>query len=238
MQAQFRLFLAGVAALVILVVLGTWYLGPNLLYLAFFAEGRNDPYLAMDFRKVAANYTTIMLEHEEAWRATFAADWQLTNVLEGRVGDEWPVLTLSSYDEAGSVVQFVTSASYRELLEQDPDFDHLIVGSFETLLTEPNPVLVVWMTREVKSGMHSLTRLISDLPADARIVWQGEITQVQGARDPQRSSAWEHGVIVGFNSLEGAVAYVSADSIKLERELVRSRVAELFLAIYVNRATN
>lgn len=235
MQAQLRLFLLSLTVVVCLIGVGIWYLGPSLLNLAFFAEGRSDPYLVLDFRQSAPGYETVIAP-EEDWRATFSGHWHLTHVLEGRVADEWPILTLSTYKEAGDVVQFVTSAGYRDLKDQSPDFDHHLLGSFASLNGDPNPVLVVWLAEEAKAERSSLTGFIADLPKSGSVVWQGEVSSVQSS--DLRLSPWDHGVIVGFNTLEDAVAYATAESIQVERAVVRSRVESLFLAIYVNAATD
>ena len=240
MQAQLRFLLLSAVIVIGLVLFGSWYFGANLLHLAFFAEGRSDPYLVLDFRTGGAGdgvgYEAALEASDEEWRADFSAHWRLANVLEGRVADEWPVLTLSTYREAAHVVQFVTSPAYRTLSEEDPNFAHRLLGSFETLKQDPSPVLVVWLAKEAKEGMYSLTRLITDLPDSASIVWQGEVSTVSVSEDV--ATEWQHGVIVGFDDLESAVAYATEENLRVERELVRSRVEAFLLAIYVNAAVN
>ena len=81
-----------------------------------------------------------------------------------------------------------------------------------------------------------LTRLIADLPSSAAIVWQGEVTTISASQE--FGSDWQHGVIVGFDDLESAAGYATGEDIHVEREIVRSRVRALMLAIYVNAATD
>ena len=133
MAAQLRFFVIVLIILIGVFGLGSWYLGPNLLHLAFFAEGRDEPYLTLDFRDDVVGYDMLKTSSEEDWQATFSGDWHLSSILEGRVEDEWAVLTLSTYAEAGDVVQFVTTNAYRELMDQNPDFDHHVLGSFTEL---------------------------------------------------------------------------------------------------------
>ena len=241
MQAQLRFLVFSAIIVIVLAAFGSRYFSTHLIHLAFFAEGRSDPYLVLDFRREGASadsgdlYEAALEVSDEDWRAVFSGHWKLANVLEGRVADEWPVLTLSTYGEAAHVVQFVTSPAYRGLVDQDPEFKHQMLGSLETLNQDPSPVLVVWLAREAKAGMYSLTRLISDLPGDGSIVWQGQVSTVTSSRD--RDQEWQHGVIVGFDDLESAVAYATSQDLQIEREIVRSRVESLLLAIYVNAAT-
>ncbi|NKB97285.1 MAG: hypothetical protein GKR90_02125 [Pseudomonadales bacterium] len=226
MQPQLKYFLAGLAGLVLLIGAGVAWLGPGLVQLAFFAEGRDEPYLVMDFYDGRKSYPQVLDQGEEAWGGKRMGGYQLAYLVEGQVADEWPALELIHFAEANSVVQFVTSGVYLDYQNAEENFEDIKLGSRELVVGETRKTIVLWMVEEVGEIARGIAAIKADLPPEVHIQWQGTVDGVQ------HETNWHHGIMLGFDSYDDAMTYLRRPETTLQRQMVRSRVQSVLLAVY------
>ena len=226
LQYQKKYFLAGLAGLILLVGLGVVWLGPGLVKLAFLADGRDEPYLVMDFYDGRKGYPQVLDGGEASWGGQRMGGYQLAYLVEGQVADEWPALEIIHFAQANSLVQFVTSGEYLAFQDAEERFETMKLGSRELLDGELSETIVLWMFEEVGEVARGIATIEGDLPAGVRILWQGAVDGVK------QETKWQHGIMLGFSSYDEGIRYLRSPETSLQRQLVRSRAHKVFLGIY------
>lgn len=231
MQPPLKYFVLGVILLASLIGGGVVWLGPNLVGLAFMADGSDEPYLVLDFNEGRRSYETMVATGQEEWDFESLASYSLAYVAEGHVADEWPRLDILRFTQANAVVQFVTSARYRDYKLQESDFAALKLGSHVVPKVNLQNTLILWLVEEVADQPHAMAAIQAGLPLNVSVLWNGGLAAVEtpalgvGAQ-------WQSGLLLGFNTYAEAMAYLRSGDTQSQRKVARSRARALMLAVY------
>lgn len=231
MQPPLKYFVAGLILLACLIGGGIVWLGPNLVGLAFMADVSDEPYLVLDFNDGRRSYEAMVTTGQEEWGFEPLASYSLAYVAEGHVVDEWPRLDVLRFSEANTVVQFVTSARYRDFKRQEIDFAALKLGSHDLPQGELQNTLILWLVEEVADQPHAMATIQAGLPVDVRVLWKGGLAAVETPA-LEVGAQWQSGLLLGFDTYTEAMAYLRSVATQTQRKVARTRARALMLAVY------
>jgi uncharacterized protein (DUF1330 family) len=190
-------FLGFLLLLLIIGLLGTWYMGPNLVRLAFDEERRNEPYYLLNFaagerdREYQSTYRAGLAELVVAdggqllWQAKTAA------LSEGRVEDEWQDVQLFEFPRAGDFVEMLTSSRYRSIVDEHPSVVRMMLGTSQgpdALATGQATVLsLLTATSEVDGSDAVIGQLFNNLSAyDGSLLWDAQVEDLEDQQSLNR----------------------------------------------------
>jgi len=217
-------FLGFLLVLVAVGLLGTWYLGPNLVSLAFDEERRNAPYYLLNF---AAGEPGV--EYQSTYRAALAelvvADggqllWHANTVQvsEGRVEDEWQDVQLFEFPHGGDFVEMLTSSSYRGIVDAHPAVSRMVLGTSaapDALAGGQATVLSLLTVDPEQSDTDvAIRRLLGNLSAyEGSLIWDTELA------DLEEEWPWNRVLLLAFPSLTQAENWLRDPATVTERAL-------------------
>jgi hypothetical protein len=231
-------FLAFLVLLGVLAVVGSWYLGPSLVGLAFDAERREAPYYVLSLvgrsepadvdERFASDLAELFVAGgaELLWRGT------TERVVKGRLQDEWLNAQLFAFPRGANFVELTTGGGYRDLLAAHEGASRLLLGS----PTEPDRMARgrIWVLNLIAedrqdrdaAGTDPMSSVIGDV-ADfgGGLVWDARVADLDD-RWP-----WNRLVLLGFaQPLEAEVWLSDAGTrteLALSMERIRHRVTLL-----------
>lgn len=217
-------FLVFLLVLVAIGLLGTWYLGPNLVSLAFDEERRNAPYYLLNFAAGESG-----ADYQSTYRAGLAELvskdggqllWQANTlqVSEGRVQDEWQDIQLFEFARGAEFVQMLTSSSYRGIVDAHPNVSRMLLGTSTPpdALAENRATVLSLLNVDPKQedSDDTIRRLFSNLRAyDGAVIWDTEVEDLEG-RWP-----WNRALMLTFPTLEQAENWLRDPVTVTERAL-------------------
>jgi uncharacterized protein (DUF1330 family) len=228
------LFVGLMLALVVVLGIGIWWLGPTLAHLAFVDARRDQAYVVVDLARPedldrhAARYGLPLIELVRSEEGELIGDYRLSHVMSGRVDDEWQRMQLYRFTAATDLVQVLTSTPYRVMFEQIEGTGSLKLGSFDLPKDAWRPAVVVWLVDQRDAGTLDPLRELVALAegAEGRLVWDAQVDAVE------RPGTWNRVVVVDFPDTETALAWLRSDTAATERTLSRSRVEGLALLVF------
>jgi uncharacterized protein (DUF1330 family) len=231
--AGFLLFLL---LLVVVGLLGTWYVGPSLVSLAFDEDRRDAPYYLLNF---AAGEQDV--EYQASYRAELAklvvADggqllWQAVTIQvpEGRVRDEWQNVALFEFPRGGEVVEMLTSSSYRGLDDAHPAVSRMLLGTSmapDALADGRATVLNLLTVGPEQDLADSVIRgLFGNLAAyDGSLIWEAELEDLED-RWP-----WNRALMLAFPTLERAESWLRDPGTVTQRALTATATRQSVILI-------
>jgi uncharacterized protein (DUF1330 family) len=217
-------FLAFLLVLVVVGLVGTWLLGPNLVSLAFDEERRNAPYYLLNFGAGEPG-----ADYQSTYRAGLAelvvTDggqllWQAitVQVSEGRVQDEWQDVQLFEFPRGGDFVEMLTSASYRGIVDAHPAVSRMLLGtsSAPDALAGGQATVLSLLTvgPEPSETDAAIRRLLGNLTGyEGSLIWDTPV------EDLQDESPWNRVLMLAFPTLEQAEGWLRDPATVTERAL-------------------
>ncbi len=218
-------FLAFLLVLVVVGLLGTWIVGPNLVSLAIDEERRNAPYYLLNFESG---------EHAIEYRSSYRSDlaelvvsdggqllWQALTiqVAQGRVQDEWQHVQLFEFPRGGDFVEMFTSSRYRAIVDAHPAVSRMLLGTSmppDALAGERATVLSLLTVDSEKDSMQAMIRhLLGNLASyDGTLIWDGEV------EDLEDQWPWNRVLMLAFPTLERAESWLRDPTTVTERALL------------------
>ena len=224
MQAQLKALLLSFSLITLIGGVVFTSMGPGLLELAFFDDDRSKAILVFDFHN-SQTYGQLLADESEQWERRGQGSYRLGEVLEGSVGDEWPRLDIGRYSEGRSVVQFVTSSRYREVIQLDDGFLSLKIGSRALMDGDFPSVMVPFFVEEVHAHANSLAGIVK--LGEEHLVWQGPVRVIE------HEAGWQQGFVLGFKTPSDAIVFLTRHDVRAERDIIRSQTRTLFVAVFV-----
>jgi hypothetical protein len=222
-------------AVVVLVGLGVWWVGPNLVNLAVFDSSRDKPYVLVDFVRSQSEdvYQARYLQPLAGLLASEGGEllgaYRLAHLVEGSVEDEWAYLNRLQVPRAQDLAQVMTSSPYRLMRDDIPGLHSVQLGSYELPVSNWRPALVVWLVeRRTDSLIDPLTSITAALgSSDGRIVWDAPVSALADGM------SWNRILVVDFAAQSSAFAWLRHIDMETSRALANARVKRLALAVYV-----
>jgi uncharacterized protein (DUF1330 family) len=217
-------FLAFLLVLVVIGLLGTWYLGPNLVSLAFDEERRDAPYYLLSFA---------IDETAQAFEASFRGDlaelvvadggrllWQAktVQVSEGRVEDEWQDVQLFEFPRGAELVGMLTSTGYRDIVDAHPGASRMLLGTStapDALAGNQAAVLSLVRVDPQREPVDSARRrLLGNLSAyEGTMIWDAEVV------DLEHRWPWNRVMLLAFPAVVQAEGWLRDPGTVTERAL-------------------
>jgi uncharacterized protein (DUF1330 family) len=217
-------FLVFLLVLVVAGIVGTWFVGPNLVSLAFDEERRNAPYYLLNFG--AGEPGT---EYQSTYRAGLAelvvADggqllWQAitVQVSEGRVQDEWQDVQLFEFPRGGDFVEMLTSSSYRGIVDAHPAVSRMLLGTSTAPDALAGGQATVFSLLTVDPHQDSTDAAIRALLGNLSS-YEGSLIWDTPVEDLQDDWPWNRVLMLAFPTLELAENWLRDPATVTERAL-------------------
>ena len=225
-------FLIFLGAIVLLGAIVAWWIGPQLLTLAFDEDQRSKPLTVLhlsDYQQdqqslFLARYETPLLDYLRAEGVAIGWHATLEHAAQGRVMDEWKRLHQLRFNEAAEFIQMVTSSEFRALSSSEVVYRRLVLGVPGDLpdVTAPAVVLMLLQSRDATPG--DLTRLTANLDTyRGEVVWDTPV-EVFEIGEPEN---WNRIVAIGFATIPDADGWLRDPGSVTERALAAARHARM-----------
>ena len=137
-------------------------------------------------------------------------------------------MKLFTFDAATDLVQVLTSAPYRLLVDHSDAHEKLKFGSFAVPPEQWQPAVLVWLVAEPTGDADPVGPILDRLEGnDARLVWDARLDVLAS------TAPWRRMVVVDFPSQSQALSWLRRDDITTERTLSHARVTQLALLLFV-----
>ena len=236
MNRSLIIFVGVMAALLVALLIGIWWMGPKLTRLAFFDGKSDEPYVVVEFARVAK-------EDEERYQSRYLGPmtdlvvseagvseplYTVTHVMEGRRADEWTHLRRLLFPAAADLVQVMTGAPFRLIKQSLAAESVMQLGSYSVESSRWRDVIVVWLIAGAQSSDFMQPLLVAAAQGGGRVVWDAPVELFEpGQRQP-----WDRIVVVDFDATQQALAWLRAPQIETERAISVARTDELSLLVY------
>lgn len=234
MAKSFGIFAGLMVAVVVLVGLGVWWVGPNLVNLALFDAQRDEPYAIVDFVRsdsedvYQARYVQPLAGLLASEGGELLGAYRLAHLLEGSVEDEWAFLNRLQVPQAQDLVQVMTSSPYRLMRDNIPELDSVQLGSYQIPVPKWRQVLVIWLVERREDALvDPLTSITAELSVgDGRVVWEAPVSALTD------SMTWNHILVVDFAAESEAFEWLRDMDMETARALANAQAKRLALAVY------
>jgi len=216
-------FLVFLLVLIVAGAIGAWYLGPNLVSLAFDEQRRDAPYYLLNFTTGEAAD-----EYPSTYRAGLAELvvndggtllWQarVAQVTEGRMEDEWQNVQLFEFPRGGDCVEMLTSSNYRALVKAHAGVTRMMLGTStapDGLAGDQATVFSLMTVDPGQQAGNSANGLLGNLAAyEGVLIWQSDVAELED-RWP-----WNRVLLLSFPTAAQAESWLRDPATVTERAL-------------------
>ncbi len=202
-----------------------WWVGPNLLSLAFDRQSARTPYFVVFLRRsdptgYAQAFTRLYasggLESEPAGKLY----WHQNNLalISGKRADEWEYLDVVRFETGRDFVRLATSVEHRDLAGL---LDDRVIFGTKTppAVLQPRPLQLWLLAREPQAGA---LEQWSAGPAEAgvRIVWDAPVTVLEGAAGTHED--WDRLLVLDIADSQAGLSWLGSPEAQTALSLLSS----------------